>query len=391
MNPVAIRAGRALTPLEEIRDAVVLVEGAVIRAIGPLATVSVPRGARVVDGSELTVVPGFVDLHIHGAGGHDFMEEDAEALAALTQTVARHGTTALLATTVTADVEQTCRSLRNLARFMRTQAATQTDSAAAAQILGIHLEGPFISPARRGVHPQEHIAVPSRETLAKLLEAAEGGARILTLAPELPGALELVALARQQGVVAAMGHTDATYEQAVAAIRRGASHAVHVFNAMRPFAHRETGILGAILTSSEVTAEVIADGVHVDAAAIRLLLAAKGIERVVLVSDGTAATGMPDGTYQLGPLRVVVRDGVCRSADGKLAGSTLTLDRAVRHMVELGVPLQDAVRMATLNPARVLGLERRLGVLAPGADASLVLLDASLRVAGVMLRGAGLT
>ena len=230
---------------------------------------------------------------------------------------------------------------------------------------------------------------PSIETLRRFLSAADGCARILTLAPELPGALECVEAARAAGLVVALGHTDATYAEAEAAIEKGARHAVHVFNAMRPFLHRETGVLGAALTDPRMTAEVIADGVHVDAPAIRLLLAAKGFENVLLVSDGIAATGMPDGSYRLGNIEVTVAGGVCRNAEGRLAGSTLTLDRAVRNIIALGVPLGAAVRMATLNPARLLGLETRKGVLASGADADIVLLDSDLRVAGVMTGGIG--
>jgi N-acetylglucosamine-6-phosphate deacetylase len=200
-----------------------------------------------------------------------------------------------------------------------------------------------------------------------------------------------VEVSREAGLVVSLGHTDATYAQARAAIERGARHAVHVFNAMRPFSHRETGVLGAVLTSPEVSAEVIADGVHVDDAAIRLLVAAKGAARVVLVSDGTAATGMPDGTYRLGTFEVTLAGGVCRNQEGRISGSALTLDRALRKMVALGVALPDAVRMLTWNPASLLGLEHTKGVIAPGADADLVLLDESLQVRGVMTRGAGLT
>ena len=187
-----------------------------------------------------------------------------------------------------------------------------------------------------------------------------------------------------------MGHTDAGYAEAMAAISHGTRHAAHVFNAMRPFAHRETGVLGAILTSPTVTAELIADGVHVDDAAIRVLLAAKGPQGVILVSDGTAATGMPDGKYRLGTFEVSVAGGVTRNSDGKLAGSTLTLDRALRQMTGLGVPLSEVLPMLTSNPARLLGLEARKGCLAAGADADLVLLDDQLEVAGVMTRGVGL-
>jgi N-acetylglucosamine-6-phosphate deacetylase len=240
------------------------------------------------------------------------------------------------------------------------------------------------------VHPPEWIVPPSIPLLRKFLEAARGAGRILTLAPELPGALELVAAAREARLVVSLGHTDASYAQAMDAIERGARHAAHVFNAMRPFAHRETGVLGAVLTSSLVSCELIADGVHVDPAAMRVLLAAKGPRDVVLVSDATSATGMPDGTYRLGTFEVHVSGGVSRSADGKLAGSTLTLDRALRNMVSLGVPFPEALAMLTSNPARVLGLGARKGALVAGADADLVLLDPHLEIAGVMTRGFGL-
>lgn len=389
MPALVLYASRALTPLREIRDAAIVVEDGKIAALGPRGAVRPPAGARELHFPRMTLAPGFVDIHIHGAGGHDVMEGDAGPLAAVAETVARYGTTSVVATTVTAGVDETCRSVAGIARFIATQSGSGTQ-APAAEFVGIHFEGPFISTARRGVHPAGWIVPPSPETLQKFLAAAAGHARILTLAPEVPGALELIDAARQAGLVVGMGHTDATHAQAQAAIQRGARHAVHVFNAMRPFSHRETGVIGAILNSPDVTAEVIADGVHVDEPAIRLLLTAKGAERVVLVSDGTAATGMPDGKYQLGPFEVTVAGGVCRNAEGRLAGSTLTLDRALRNIVALGVPLADAVRMLTLNPARLLGLEKRKGALEAGADADLVLLDENLQVQGVMTRGVGL-
>ena len=223
--------------------------------------------------------------------------------------------------------------------------------------------------------------------LKRFLDAADGCARILTLAPELPGALEVIAAARAHGITVAMGHTDAKYDEACAGIAAGAHHAVHVFNAMRPFSHRETGVLGAVLTDEQVTAEIIADGVHVDIPAIRVLLAAKGTRNVILISDGTAGTGMPDGTYQLGPFEFTVSGGVCRNSEGRLAGSTLTLDRAIRQVVSIGVPLREAVAMATINPARRLGIQHKKGVLAPGADADVVFFRRDLTVAGVMTRG----
>jgi N-acetylglucosamine-6-phosphate deacetylase len=240
------------------------------------------------------------------------------------------------------------------------------------------------------VHPVESIVRPSVEILEKLLKAADGFVRILTIAPELPGAMDLIGAAVAAKVTVALGHTDANYEQARAAIQAGARHAVHIYNAMRPFTHRDPGIVGAILTDPDVTAEVIADGVHVAGPAIQVLLGTKGFDTVLLVSDGIAATGMRDGNYRLGNFEVSVRGGICRNAEGKLAGSTLTLDHALRNIVDLGVPLRDAVRMATVLPARRLGVAGKKGIIAVGADADLVALTADLQVAGVMTRGVGL-
>lgn len=387
MPSLAIHAGRALTPHEEISDAVVLVEDGKIARVGRRDEFEIPSGAKEILARDMTLIPGFVDIHIHGAGGHDVMSSTEEALTTVAKTVARHGTTSLVATTVTAPPDETRRCLEDIARYIASPANTDEPATPTAEIVGIHLEGPFISLNRRGVHPPGAIAKPSIPLLDRYLEAAGGKVRILTLAPEIPGALGLVEHGYARGIVVALGHTDATYEQAHNAIFCGARHAVHVFNAMRPFSHRETGVLGAVLTDSSVTAEIIADGVHVDDPAIRLLLAAKGPDLVILVSDGTAATGMRDGSYRLGTFDVTVSGGVCRNREGKLAGSTLTLDRALQHMVRLGVPLLEAVRMGTLNPARRVGLEKKKGVLAVGADADLVLLTPELKVAGVYTRG----
>jgi N-acetylglucosamine-6-phosphate deacetylase len=394
MPTTVIHASRILTPDEEISDGIIIVEGSRITGVGHRDTIGVPAGATDYVAAGLTVVPGFIDLHIHGAGGHDVMEGTARALDRITSVVARHGTTSLVATTVTAPIEKTCHSLEAIARYIRSHEngeETAARSRPAAEILGIHLEGPFIAKARRGVHPAEAITRPSIESLDKFVEAADGLVRILTLAPELPGAIEMIAHAVARKIVVALGHTDADYEQARAAIQAGARHAVHFYNAMRPFTHRDPGVVGAILTDPEVTAEVIADLVHVAGPAIQVLIGTKGFDTVLLVSDGIAATGMADGDYRLGDFEVTVKNGVARNSEGKLAGSTLTLDRAIRHVVALGVSLHDALRMATVLPARRLGLAGKKGIIAVGADADLVALTPELRVAGVMTRGAGLT
>jgi N-acetylglucosamine-6-phosphate deacetylase len=391
MPVTAIYASRIFTPQEQLTDSVILTEDGRIIAIGHRDEVKIPAGAIDYIAAGMLVAPGFVDVHIHGAGGHDVMEATPAALDCITSTVARYGTTSILATTVTASVDETCRSLEGIAQYIRAhEKFEQQSTAPAAEILGIHLEGPFISKARRGVHPPGAIVRPSVQILEKFRAAADGLIRIITVAPEIPGALDLIQAAVANGIVAAIGHTDANYEQTQAAIQAGARHTVHFYNAMRPFSHRDPGIIGAVLTEPDVSAEVIADGIHVAGPAIQVLLGTKGFDTVLLASDATAATGMPDGNFRLGNFEVVVKDGVCRNAEGKLAGSTLTLDRALRYIVALGVPFVDALRMATILPARRVSLAGKKGIIALAADADLVVLTPDLRVVGVMTRGAGL-
>jgi N-acetylglucosamine-6-phosphate deacetylase len=387
MATILLHTARAITPTTEIPDAGILIRDGVIEAIGSRESMSLPAGATEITATEQTAIPGFVDVHIHGAGGHDVMEGTDEALAAVARTIASHGTTSFVATTVTASPDDIVRSVEGIARFITTQHNTNEPRA---EVLGVHYEGPFISSARRGVHPKEWIQLPSAELLERFLHAASGNARILTIAPELLGAAPCIDAAHKAGLVVAMGHTDATYEQARAAIARDVHHAVHVYNAMRPFSHRDSGVIGAVLTSPEVTAELIADGVHVEEAAMRILLQAKGAGCVILVSDGISATGMPDGKYMLGKFEITVSGGVCRNSEGKLAGSTLTLDRALRNIVGLGISLPDAVRMLTVNPATLLGIEFKKGALRNGADADLALLDEGLNVTNVWARGVAL-
>ena len=384
MPTTLLHVGRALTPTTEVHDAGILIREGVIEAIGPREGITLPSAAQEIREPDSLAVPGFLDVHIHGAGGHDVMEATSAALGAVTRRVAEFGTTSLLATTVTASPEDTCRAAEGIAKYITRQYAVPE---AHAEVVGIHFEGPFISKERRGVHPPKWIQAPSAELLERFLHAAAGNARLMTIAPEVLGAAPCMEAAQKAGVVVSMGHTDANYEQARFAISRGARSATHMYNAMRPFSHRDPGVIGAVLTSPEINAELIADGVHVEEGAMKLLLQAKGTERVILVSDGLSATGMPDGKYMLGDFEVTVSNGVCRNADGVLAGSTLTLDRALRNIVNLGVALPSAVRMLTLNPASLLGIEFKKGSLRVGADADVVLLDGGLRVTQVWARG----
>jgi N-acetylglucosamine-6-phosphate deacetylase len=384
MTTKLLHVGRAFTPTSELRDAGILIRDGVIESAGPRSSITLPTGAQEIIAMDQIAAPGFIDVHIHGAGGHDVMESTDEALNAISSMVGSRGTTAFVATTVTADPNAICKSSEGIARYIAQQ---HCNSRPAAEILGIHFEGPFISPERRGVHPPEWIRLPNTELLDKFVTAAQGNALILTIAPELLGAMPCIDAAHKSGMVVGIGHTDATYEQTRVALARGARHAIHTYNAMRPFSHRDAGVIGAVLTSPEITAELIADGVHVDETAMRLLLQAKGVGGVILISDGISATGMPDGTYTLGGFEVTVSGGVCRNLEGKLAGSTLTLDRALRNITGLGASLGDALQMLTFNPAKLLGIEHKKGVLHANADADVILLNEALEVTRVFARG----
>ena len=384
MTTTLLHIGKALTLKGELSDAAILVRGDEIETVAPRSALSLPAGAREIVALDSLAVPGFIDVHIHGAGGRDVMEGTSDALATVTAKVARFGTTSLLATTVTAEADETCRAVQGISKYITSQHEALEPRA---EILGVHFEGPFLSRERRGAQSAQFLQPPSAEYLQRLLHAASGNARILTIAPELLGAMPCIDAARSLGMVVSIGHTDATYEQARAAVAHGAHHATHVYNGMRPFTHRDPGVIGAVLTTPELRAELIADGVHVDEVAMKILLQAKGAGGVVLISDGISATGMPDGKYMLGDQEVAVIGGICRTAEGRLAGSTLTLDRSLRNVVRLGVPLADAVQMLTLNPATLLGLEFKKGALRTGADADIVLLNEALEVTQVWARG----
>ncbi len=316
----------------------------------------------------LYVAPGFLDLQVNGGGGQAFAEADAPSLQAIADSHVAGGTTGFLATAITSPLSAMRRALETVRR---------ADHPA---VLGMHLEGPFISPKRAGAHNPRHILTPSREELVRLLEGCEELVRLVTLAPELEGAGDLIENLLAAGAVPALGHSDATYEQAMESVRRGVRSFTHLFNAMRGFHHREPGAVGAAL-DADAFVELICDGVHVHPAAVRLVARARGFDSICLVTDAMAAAGLSDGEYSLGGLPVTVRDGVARLADGTLAGSTLTMNQAVKNFMDYtGCSLPEAVRCASLNPARLLGLEQRKGSLEGGKDADLVIFNDELTV-----------
>jgi N-acetylglucosamine-6-phosphate deacetylase len=382
MSRFAILAKRVITPETVIPHGVVLVDGRKILQVGSRSGTSFSeRDFPLAHFENQTLVPGFVDVHIHGCGGHDVMEGTRDAIAVISNFLARHGTTAYLATTVTASPIATIEAVENVGKLIQQEME-------GARILGIHLEGPFISEEKRGVHPREHIRNPSIRIFDELLKMSNGQVKLITLAPENPGGVEFIEHIRSKRVIVSLGHSNATFEIARQAIEAGATNATHTFNAMRDFNHRDPGILGAVLTDSRVWAELIADGVHVDPTAIEMLLRCKGTRKILLITDAISATGMPDGDYQLGGLAVKVSQGVCRSLDGTLAGSTLSQDRALRNMVQwTGIPLEEAIYMLTRNPAESIGASQSKGSVLPGLDADLVLLDDELNVNATFCEG----
>jgi N-acetylglucosamine-6-phosphate deacetylase len=377
-----ITARQLITPTESIGSPVVVIEDGHIASLQSRSSMELPAGVRHFEFPDLTLAPGLIDVHVHGGAGHDVMESDPSAREAIERHMVRHGVTSYLPTTVTAPLDTILRALEHLGKAV----AANHNGKGGARPLGIHLEGPFISHAKRGVHSPENLLEPSPQLLDRFWQSSAGTLRMITIAPELPGALETIRHARKLGIHCSLGHSDAGFDQARAAIDNGAGHATHTFNAMRRLDHRDPGIAAAVLTSDSVSADIIADGIHVDPSMIRLFLRAKGRERAVLITDAISAAGMPEGRYRLGPLDVEVRGNRCEY-QGKLAGSVLTLDQAVRNVMSFAQwNLQDAIRLATCNPANLLG-ETARGVLAPGGAADMVALAADGTVRQTIVAG----
>jgi N-acetylglucosamine-6-phosphate deacetylase len=376
-----ITGGYLLTPITAVRSPIVVVEDGCVHSLQHSNSVEIPSGRRL-DLPDHVLAPGFIDIHVHGGAGHDVMDADESALRQFEEHLLRQGVTGYLPTTVTAGRDRTLEALDRLGRHIENGKRSHREMA-----LGIHLEGPFISHAKRGVHPAQDLVSPSPEGLDSFWTASRGTLRMLTIAPELPGAAETIAHAASLGIHSSIGHSDATYSQACAGIRAGADHATHTFNAMRQLDHREPGITGAVLTNVHVSADIIADGIHVHPEVVNLFLRAKGLERAILITDAISATGMPDGKYALGGLEVDVKQGRCE-CDGKLAGSVLTMDRAVRNVMQFSEwTLQDSVRLATFNPATLLNVINNRGEIAEGKRADMVVLTPRGEVVNTIVAG----
>ncbi len=340
---------------------------------------------KIIDGENEYLAPGFIDIHNHGNFGHDVMEATFESLISMADFHMKNGVTSFLATPMTESLDKIESAIKNVRKYIEEEKKAPK---VRSQVLGIYLEGPYFSMERKGAQPPQYIKNPNVEEIKNLIELSNDNIKVVALAPELNGAKEAIKYLKNKGITVSAGHTDGKYDEVERGIELGISQATHLYNGMRPFSHREPGVIGAVLTDERVSCEIICDGVHLHPAAMKLAVKAKGKDGIILVSDAMMATGLKDGEYKLGGQNVFVKKGAARLADGTLAGSTLTLNRAVWNMVHMvGVPLEDAVRMASLNPAKSIGAGDRKGSIEIGKDADLIIFNDDLNILKVIIHG----
>lgn len=358
----------------KVEDKVVLIQG---EKIIDLCN-RVPEEADIIDAKGLYVSPGFIDIHIHGYKGFDMMKNTYESLVSMSNDLMATGVTGFVATTMTDKPERI--------RKVIYEAKSASMDTKGADLLGIHLEGPFISGEYKGAHKEEHILNPSVKAFRDICGGNENFVKIVTLAPELDGSAELIEYLKISGIVPSMGHTAASYDEGREGIQRGIKSCTHVFNAMRGFLHREPGALGAVM-DSDAASECIADGIHVHEATLRMLIKQKGLDKVILVTDAMMGTGLDDGEYTLGGQRVYVKQGEARLKNGLLAGSVLTMDRAVRNIMNFCyLDIAKAVSLATINPVRILGLKDR-GIIDKGYSSDILIFDENINIQKVIKGG----
>jgi len=376
----AICADKIYTPFELWDESCVLVSEGKIVGIKEQKEVD-PSEYDIVNFKKSIIVPGFIDIHTHGVVGHDSMETDIKIFNTESKFYAKHGVTSFVPTTMAQSKKDTMLAIKTIreASYLKM---------AGAKIIGIHLEGPYFNLEKKGAQPGKYIRDADLDELQDFMKASNNFVVIVSLAPEIEKALEAIRFLSGRGITISLGHTNATYEEANRGIDAGATHATHIFNGMRPYHHREPGVVGAVLLDNRVTCEVIADLIHLHPRTIELTYKLKGPDRMILVSDSMGATGLNDGNYQLGGEKVIVKDSVARLENGSLAGSTLTLDKALRNIVNVvGIPFKDALRMITYNPTREISLERNIGSISIGKMADLVVLDELLKVKATFIEG----
>ena len=374
--------GTIITPFQLLEDRIIIIEkGKIIAITDKKEDLALLKNVEIIEAQNKFIVPGYIDIHVHGGGGSDVMDGEYEAIKQVATTHSRFGTTAFLPTTMTMTKDKIIKSLKSIheARLKGTGTA---------EILGIHLEGPYINPEKKGAQKEEDIKKVSVEEFLEFNQASGNLIRLVTIAPEMPGAIDFIRWLHQQGIIVSVGHSNATYKQVQEGIQAGLSHVTHIFNAMRGLHHREPGVVGAALSSPKLIVEMIADGIHLHPIVLKMLTQIKESEKLVLITDAMRATGFKEGTYDLGGQEVMVTQGQAKLKNGTLAGSVLTMDKAVKNLVtKVGISLLNAVQMASYNPAKCLGIDDKKGSLELYKDADIVILNKNLETELTMVAG----
>ncbi|MFH7835318.1 MAG: N-acetylglucosamine-6-phosphate deacetylase [Candidatus Aenigmatarchaeota archaeon] len=380
MNKIAIKVSELITPIEKLSKVYVLISSGRIEKIISWKD-KIDKEYEIIDYSNYICAPGYIDIHTHGCYGYSAMDNKEGSILKISESLLKHGVTSFLPTTLSAPIDELSSVLKNITSAMKINNY-------GAEILGAYVEGPYISKEKAVAQNVLFVRNPNIEEFKGLLKISEKNIRVVTIAPEVPGAIEFIKNAVKNGVVVAAAHTNANYEEAIAGFNAGITLCSHFFNGMRNFHHRDPGIIGAALINPNVYCEIIADMVHLHPSTIKLTLLAKGIDKTILITDSISATGLSDGYYELEGLKIIVKNGVSRRVDtGDLAGSTLTMDKAVKNMVnEIGLSIEDAIKMATINPAKVIG-EKERGFIFPGVIANLIILDEKLNVIATFIKG----
>jgi len=380
-QPIVFVNATIITPFRIVHDECILVENGKITQLTGKDKMVTPSNAKIIDLNGLIITPGFIDLHVHGAVGRSFNAPDSATFNDISKFFLKHGTTLLLATLYLDEKRKFLKTIRHLAQHLKQN---QGESI----IFGIHLEGPFINRKMKGALNEDYILEPNVDEWTLLRKAGRGFIKMMTIAPELPGAYDVMRLAAQDGVALSIAHSEARYEDIEIAIDNGLSQVTHIFNAMHPVHHREPGVLTGALLNRELKVHLIADGIHVHPAVMQLLYKLKGPEGIILITDAISATGTKSNIFEMAGKKAKIKDGMALLDNNTLAGSIITLEKAVKVMVEkVGIPITEAVRMASLNPARVLGLDHKKGLLAVGKDADLIVMNKDFNVQMAIVNG----
>jgi N-acetylglucosamine-6-phosphate deacetylase len=380
-----IKNANIITPYEIKKGSSLVIENGKISNIFNGEIYNEESYDKIIDGEGKYLSPGFIDLHNHGNFGHDAMEGTYESLDIMADFHIKKGVTSFLATTMTEEADKIKKAVKNIGEYVNDG---ENNRDVKAQVLGVYLEGPYFSMEKKGAQPPQYIKNPDLEEIKNLIELSKNTIKIVALAPEIEGAKEAIKYLKEKGITISAGHTNGTFDEAKSGIDLGITQATHLYNGMRAYSHREPGVIGAVLTDERVACEMICDGIHLHVGAMDLAVKMKGKDGIILISDAMMATGLEDGKYELGGQDVYVKEGAARLEDGTLAGSTLTLNKAVYNMVHMvNIPLEDAVRMASLNPARAIGVDNKKGSIEIGKDADLIIFDDDLNILKAMVKG----